>query len=257
MYKLLAIVFRGALVVLTSASCVIVSAQTKLPITIYVEDGAGPYSRPQRGNPVGLSFDLVNAIFVESKIAVEYKLTPYARCMEVVKHGTGAGCFSTAKNKQILPYYAWHSKPFVQMIMAIVVRSDDTSSKLELSDLYGKRVITVNGYTYADDFYLAKPYLKLESALNDVSALQMLNGKRADYAILEERVMAFNLKNEPVLKSLAGKFRVVGYLDPLDSFISFSKKQPGIDQIIKSFDEAQARLERSGAIADILRRHEF
>ena len=56
--------------------------------------------------------------------------------------------------------------------------------------------------------------------------------------------MAFNLKNEPVQKSLDGKFRVAGYLDPLDSFIAFSKKQPGIDKTINSLDETQARFAR-------------
>ncbi|MCV2359310.1 hypothetical protein LNV08_10030 [Paucibacter sp. TC2R-5] len=93
--------------------------------------------------------------------------------------------------------------------------------------------------------------------MNDVVALQMLNKKRADYAILEERIMAFNMASEPALKPLAGRFRVVGYLDPLDCFVSFSKMKPGIDKIIKAFDEAQARLEHSGVLAAIQKRHDF
>jgi polar amino acid transport system substrate-binding protein len=257
MYKVWEIVFRGAFVVLTCASCATASAENKSPIIINVEDAAGPYARPENGKPVGLAVDLVSAIFAEAKIDFDYRLMPYARCMSQAKFGNGAGCFTTAKSNEIVADYAWHSKPFVQQKMAIVMRQDSALSDVKLSDLYGKRVIAVNGYTYADDFYIAKPHLKFENALNDVNALLMLSGKRADYAILEERIMAFNLKTEPVLKPLAGSFRGVGYLDPLDVYISFSKKQPGIDQIIKSFDEAQARLERSGAIASILKRHGY
>ena len=156
-------------------------------------------------------------------------------------------------------YYMWHAKPFVQQKMANVVRVGDSNSnsKLKLSDRYGKRVIAVNGYTYADDFYIAKPQLQFENALSHANALQVLNGKFADYAILEERILVLNLKTDKILKPLAGKVRVAGYLDPLDGYVSFNKKHPGIDQIIKAFDDAQARLERSGAIASILKRHEY
>jgi polar amino acid transport system substrate-binding protein len=248
---------RIAATLLAFASCAYVNAQSQTPIIIDVEDGAGPYSRPENGKPVGLAFDLVSAIFSEAKINVTYRLVPYARCMEQTKSGKSAGCLTTAKNKEILADYAWHSKPFVQQKMAIVVRSDDTSNKLKLTDLYNKQVIAVNGYTYADDFYIAKPHLKFQNARTDVNALLMLSAKRADYAILEERIMAFNMKTEPALKPLAGKFLVAGYLNPLDGYISFSKRQPEIDQIIKSFDEAQARLEQSGEISRILKRHEF
>ncbi|MEJ6007054.1 transporter substrate-binding domain-containing protein [Paucibacter sp. AS339] len=245
------------LTALALASCPSADAQPQAPIVINVENSAGPYSRGENGKPVGLAYELVAAVFSEAKINVEYRLMPYARCMAQTKRGNGAGCITTAKNKENLADFAWHSKPFVQQKMAIVVRAEFGEGSLKLNDLYGHKVIAVNGYTYADDYYIAKPHLKLENAVNDVVALQMLKKKRADYAILEERIMAFNMATEPVLKALGGKFRVAGYLNPLDGYVSFSKTEPGLEKLITAFDEAQARLERSGALAAILKRHDF
>lgn len=252
-----AIVTKAAVAALTLVSCLSAAGQSIPPIVIHVENGAGPYSRSEAGKPAGLAYELVAAIFSEAKIDVDYRLAPYARCMAQTKRGIGAGCLTTAKNKEIVADYAWHARPFIQQKMVIVVRADDTRARLSLSDLYGSKVIAVNGYTYADDFYAAKPHLKLQSAVNDVLALQMLHNRRADFAILEERIMAFNLAKESALKSLAGRFRVAGRLDPLDGYISFSKTQAGIDNIIKAFDDAQARLERAGVLAAIHKRHDF
>ncbi|MCV2359311.1 transporter substrate-binding domain-containing protein [Paucibacter sp. TC2R-5] len=139
-------VLRVAMAVLAFASWLSAYAQSPAPIVINVENAAGPYSRSENGKPVGLAFDLVAAIFLEARIDVEYRLMPYAPCMVQTKYGNGAGCFTTAKNKKIVADYAWHSKPFVRQKMAIVVRSDDGPENLTLSDLYGLRVIAVNGY---------------------------------------------------------------------------------------------------------------
>ena len=120
-----------------------------------------------------------------------------------------------------------------------------------MKGLEANKVIITHGYTYGDAFE-ANPWIQRVVASHDINALRMLDAKRADYALVYQRITNLLLRGEA--QALAGKVKAVGRLTNADLYIAFSRKYPGIEGVLQRFDAAHARLLKGPVIQQIEKR---
>lgn len=223
-------------------------AEPVVPLLIGAEDNWAPFSSAEKGQPTGMAVDLVRAIFAEAGIPIQLVSVPYARCMAETKAGRLAGCFDTLPDANMRRDYLFHAKPLFSDTLLILARADSTQSQLREQDLENKVVLTTHGYSYGDAFEGNSRIQRMESVA-DLNILRMLARSRADYAIVYQRILAYQLRDGA--KDLAGQLKAVGRLEDANLFVSFSRGWPQIDTTIERFNAAHNRLLRSGRIAKI------
>lgn len=221
---------------------------TLTPLLIGAEDNWAPFSSAENGQPTGMAVDLVRAIFAEAGIPIQLVSVPYARCMAETKAGRLAGCFDTLPDAQMRRDYLFHAKPLFSDTLLILARADSTESRLREQDLENKVVLITHGYSYGDAFEGNSRIHRMESVA-DLNILRMLARSRADYAVVYQRILTYQLRDGA--KDLAGQLKAVGRLEDANLFVSFSRGWPQIDTTLERFNAAHNRLLRSGRIAKI------
>jgi len=222
-----------------------------VPIRIGAEDDWAPFSSVKNGKPDGMAVDLVQAIFAEAGLQLELVPLPYKRCLEETKLGRIAGCFDTLPDAQLRKDYRFHAQPLFSDPILILARSDSAVASLDLKGLETHKVIITHGYTYGDAFE-ANPWVQRVVASHDINALRMLDAKRADYALVYQRITNRLLRGDA--QALAGKIKPVGRLTNADLYIAFSRKYPNIEGILQRFDAAHARLLKGPVLQQIEKR---
>lgn len=221
---------------------------TVAPLLIGAEDNWAPFSSADNGQPTGMAVDLVRAIFEEAGIPIQLVSVPYARCMIETKAGRLAGCFDTLPDAQMRRDYLFHAKPLFSDTLLILARADSTESQLRERDLENKVVLITHGYSYGDAFE-SNSRIKRMKSVADLNVLRMLARSRGDYAVVYQRILAYQLRGSA--KELTGQLKAVGRLEDAHLFLSFSRAWPHIDTTIERFNAAHDRLLRSGRIAKI------
>ncbi len=222
-------------------------------VRIGAEDDWAPFSslNVKTGKPQGMAVDLVQAIFAESGMALELVVLPYKRCLEETKWGRIAGCFDTLQDAELRREYRFHARPLFSDPIWILARNDSTAKNLDLKALGASKVIITHGYTYGDEFE-ANTTVQRVVASHDINALRMLDAKRADYALVYQRITKLLLRGDA--QGLADKIKPVGQLINADLYIAFSRQYPGIDDIVQRFDAAHARLLKGPVLYQIEKR---
>lgn len=219
-----------------------------IPLLIGAEDNWAPFSHAINNQPAGMAVDLVRAIFAEAGISIQLVSLSYARCMAETKAGRLAGCFSTSPDAQLRRNYLFHAKPLLSDALLILSRAESAESGLRVEHLENKVVLVTHGYSYGEAFESNTKIKRMESVA-DLNILRMLARGRADYAIVYQRILAYQLRGEA--KDLTGQLKVVGHLETPQLFLSFSRSWPDINNHIERFNAAHNRLLRSGRIAKI------
>jgi len=221
------------------------SAET---ITLGAEDAWYPYSGQVDGRAQGFTVDLVRAAFAAVNVDVKYLALPYARCMKLVKDGALLGCFNTSRTQMLESDYLWHRKPMFSSRILIYARADSPQQGLGVADLEGKRVLVTHGYEYGDAFDTNRKVIRDESR-DDLSALRKLAVRRADYALVFEKVFADLVKQNRA--DFQGKFIAVGVIDTMQLYTVFSKTFPDSARYRDLFDRGLAIISKNGRIREI------
>ena len=77
------------------------------------EDDWYPYSGVRDGQAVGLTIDIMRAIYQQKGVVVRFQPLSYSRCMEVARTARYAGCFTTSRNDFYEPYYRYAQLPLL------------------------------------------------------------------------------------------------------------------------------------------------
>lgn len=225
----------------------IASAQST-PLLIGAEDDWAPYSSIDKGQPVGMAVDIVRAIFAEAGIAAQLVPMSYDRCMNETLSGHLQGCFDTAADANLRRTYLFHALPLFSDAPLIMARTSSPANKLSLRDLEGQKVIVTSGYTYGDAFESNSKIQRVQ-AIGDVNTLRMLESGTADLCIVYPRILAHQTKRTG--ENFENTLKAVGTLPIVDLYLSFSRRMPNANQVLKKFNAAHHRLLLSHAIADI------
>lgn len=218
------------------------------PITIAAEDAFFPYSGLYDGQLRGFAVDIVTSAFDAVDCRVTFNIMPYSRCMREVSAGRELGCFDTTGSIENRRNYIFHDIPLFFGKINVFAHPD--APPRFTSDAFKTRTFTVvRGYTYTDEFD-KDPEIKKIEVDSDLQSLAMITRRRADYAVVYEKVAAFHASNSADLISPAPV--PVHELVQFDLYISFTRKNAvRSEQIAAALDRGLEAIHESGTYAEI------
>lgn len=184
----------AVLVTLLALACG--SAQAETIITLAADPWC-PHTCAALGGKPGTMVEIATRAFAARGITVRYKTMAWARAMVEVRAGKidgAVGALAGEAGDLVL-----HAEPLGRQTNAFIARANDAWRFAGLASLEGKRIGTIQDYSYAPDIdaWLAKHAgivhpLGGENAL--VRNLRKLTGGRLDVVVEDESVLAHHLK---------------------------------------------------------------
>ena len=212
-------------------------------ITIAAEDGFFPYTGVYQGDLRGFSLDIVTAAFDAVGCRVDFAVMPYNRCTRAVQAGRQRGCFNTTGSADNRERYIFHDQPLFRGRIQIFSHPELARGFLP-EDFHTKKFSVVRGYTYTDSFDSDKAINKV-AVESDLQTLAMVARKRADFAVVYEKVAQYHIsKNADMIDPAP---LPVHNLVEFDLFVSFTRVDPaGSKALAAALDEGLQRIHDNG-----------
>lgn len=217
-------------------------------VEIGAEDDWYPFTAYRDGRIEGMSVDIVRAAFAASHTDIELRPYPYARCMELTRHGRLAACFNTSPDARIAEQFLLPEEPLFRGEILLWSRKDEAAPIDSLEQLSGRSVAVTLGYEYGQDFDNFTKLKRVE-VRRDLSGFRMLERGRVDFTIAYRGTARALFREHP---ELAGHFTPVAVLHQPQLFISFSRQHPQARELARQFDQGMRAIRASGRYQQIL-----
>ena len=243
----------GALVICTPARAgeqpAAPGSEAARPVIVVDVDAENPpfmYSRA--GYAVGLYPAVIRAALGRCHDNVRVQAKPWRRAfVEIDKAQAGVG--GLYRNAERLAKYDFSDPIYVENI-AVFYRTVQPFDFRTVADLYGKRVGVLRGWSYGDDFDVAKRNgsIATEEVSSDRSNFLKLTDGRLDAVLaIEESGQA-----AMAASGLHGIEQANAYLASYPVYLAFSKKAAKSDLLV-CFNKALAEMKQDGAFERIVR----
>jgi polar amino acid transport system substrate-binding protein len=198
----------------------------------------------------GLYPALVDAAFTQMGKPVNLSAKPWKRALSELDLGI-AGVGGIYKTEERLRKYDYSDPLFVERI-AVYYHRDRPIIFSELPDLFGKRVGTLLGWSYGDDFDRARKAGKItvDEVPSDAQNFDKLARGRVDVVLAIEQVGTSFLRasgNTDILKSSI-------YLVEQSTHLAFLRKTDAA-RLLPDFNRALQDIRRNGVYGRILSQH--
>jgi polar amino acid transport system substrate-binding protein len=187
------------------------------------------------------ALDLVEAALARIGLSAVTTIVEPARFTSALLSSTydgSAAAWKDAERERVLVF----SQPYLENRLLLVGRRGEDVSAAALTDLKGKRIALVEGYSYGEA--IGKSGTILVPSTSEEDSLTLLLGNKADYVLMDELVVQYILNNYPT----EAKTRLnVGARSLLTRqlYIAVRRSRPDAASIVERFN-AQLR----GMIAD-------
>ena len=214
---------------------------------IAIDNANPPFMYQHQGQPKGLYPVLLQGVFQRAGITVEIQAMPWKRAL--MRGGRGelgiGGIYKTASRLAIFDY----SQTIFEEKLIVYVRRGTATSFHALSDLYGKRVGVIRGWSYTE---------ALDKALNDGSIMARASGSdEANFKMLAlgrlDAVIAIELAGQHIVQQL--QLDQVVALQPALSINSTHlvfAKQAKQQALLQRFDQSLEAMRADGSLAELL-----
>ena len=226
-------------VLLTAPASLVPSAQTQASALRLVSTEWTPFTNQPGQSRFAL--DLVETGLGRIGVTATTTLVEPARYTTTLLSGEfdGSGAaWKDAERERVLLY----SEPYLENRLILIARHGDDVSASGLTDLKGKRIALVSGYSYGDA--IDKSGATFIRSLSEEDSLALLLQRKADYALMDDLVVQYVVQNYPnetrTRLSLGSKPLLTRTLH-----LAVRRTRPDAESIISRFN-AQIR----GMIAD-------
>ena len=217
-------------------------------IVVDVDAENPPFMSSRAGDAVGLYPALIRAALGRCHDNVRVQAKPWRRAfVEIDKAQAGVG--GLYRNAERLAKYDFSDPIYVENI-AVFYRTVQPFDFRTVADLYGKRVGVLRGWSYGDDFDVAKRNgsIATEEVSSDRSNFLKLTDGRLDAVLaIEESGQA-----AMAASGLHGIEQANAYLASYPVYLAFSKKAAKSDLLV-CFNKALAEMKQDGAFERIVR----
>lgn len=199
----------------------------------------------------GYMIEIARRAFALKGVQVTYRNAAWARVMTDVREGRLDGAVGALATEAA--DLALHQEPLGHQANAMAVRATDPWTFTDLNSLNGRRIGTIQDYSYSPDIdaWLTAHQSRVQ-ALGGQNALERnlkkLTAGRIDTLIDDEAVLHYRLKSWPD----AAKLRLAGRIDGGDLFIAFSKIGNRGAELAALLDQGVRELRASGEFEKIL-----
>ena len=231
---------RWATAALLTLPCAVVCLVAAAQAPLMLVSTAWPPFTNAPGQP-RFALDLVETAFGRIGLTAKTTIVPAAQFTSSLlapEFDGSAAAWKDPDRERVLMF----SQPYLENRLVLVGRRGDDVSAKALTDLKGKRLAIVEGYSYGDSVETAGPVF-VHSTSEEDSLAKLLKGG-VDYALMDELVAQYILNNYP--KEAGARLQIGSTpLVTRELFLALRRTRPDAASIITRFNE-QLR----GMIAD-------
>lgn len=146
-----------------------------------------PYQIVRDGRVEGFSTEVVKIVLESIGMVPErIRAYPWKRALQVLRSGHADGLFSANFTEDRLRFARYPDETLVESPWVIWVRRGAEFSFEEMSDLRGKRIGVVNGYSYTPEFWdYIRKHAVVDPVISDETNFRKLPAGRLDCLIAE------------------------------------------------------------------------
>jgi polar amino acid transport system substrate-binding protein len=216
-------------------------------IVIAVDQGNPPFMFEKDGKAAGLYPTLLSAIFDRMGMSVDIKPYPWKRALLMGKNGE-AGIGGIYKNLERLKIYDYSDVLYTERVLLYVKKGHEFEFNT-LSDLEGKKIGVLLGWSYGDDVDQARKAgkLKVEEVSNDKANFQKLDIERMD------GVFSLELTGNILINQKAYQGRIVALAKPVaenTTYLVFAK-QSQKSELLDKFNMALNAMKDDGTYEQV------
>ena len=201
--------------------------------------------------PHGLSVELVSAALETQGYQLEFQIMPWARALSEVQTGNIDLLIATWFTEQRTRNFAYSDHYLYNQIKFITLPTN-TFEYSGLDSLAGKRVGTVRGYGYGDDFLNSTLFNRSEA--NDlISNLRRLEAGRIDVT-LEDELVARSLMSDNGFDANNYRF-TASSLSTNSLHVTSGLANPNASEYIEAFNKGLQKIKANGTFDKILRKY--
>jgi len=226
------------------------AASAENPYIVNFDAANPPFMYGSSRHAEGLYPSLVAAVFNQMGKPVILSAKPWKRALRELELGV-AGVGGIYKTEERLHKYDYSDALFVERI-AVYYHRDRPIRFEDLSDLKGKRVGTLLGWSYGDEFDDARSARKIivEEVPSDIQNFDKLARGRLDAVLAIEQVGA----NILTADGYAGIRKSPAYLAEKSTHLAFHK-QAEAAALLADFNHALRDIRQNGVYGRILNQH--
>lgn len=224
----------------------------KPPLRVVGTRFEGVYERQSDGEFSGLGVDVARLLARRRECAAQFELYPWRRAQQRVGMGLAdvlVGPYKSAEREQIMRF---GEQPFFQDQVAFYSRAKGMVFwGGDYAALRGKRIVTLNGWTYGAAFTAASAGLSISVANNVENGLMMLIYGHVDMFASNRR------DTDPVIQrmGLTDKLLPVAPLiDTQNGYFAFPKTAIG-EELAGACDQLLLELKSGGELRRMAKRH--
>jgi polar amino acid transport system substrate-binding protein len=224
----------------------------KTPLRVVGTRFEGVYERQADGEFSGLSVEVVRLLARRRDCAVQFEMYPWRRAQQRVSMGLAdvlVGPYKSAEREQTMLFT---EQPVFQDQVAFYSRAKGMVFwGGDYAALKGKRIVTLNGWSYGAAFTAAAAGLNISVANNVENGLMMLMYGHVDLFASNRR------DTDPVIQrmGLTDKLLPVAPLiDRQNAYFAFPKSASG-GELAGAFDQLLSELKSSGELRRMAKRH--
>lgn len=202
----------------------------------------------------GLSAEILSAAMEGRGYELEFKEIPWSRAEEGVKTGSYDVLLNVWKTDERLMHFLY-SDAYINNRLVFLKKKSDTFEFEDLHSLRGKKIGTIRGYYYDEEFMKADN-LHLVPANDSLQNIQKLDAGRIDIFIEDEAVIKNILKKEFPQGKTSLAFCKKTFMEK-ELYLAINLKNEKASAFIKSFNEGLKEIKENGKYKKILLRYDL
>lgn len=211
------------------------------------------YERRSNGEFAGMGVELVRLAARQFGYQVRFELFPWRRAQLLVTQGVADVLVGPYKAPERLKTMQFSKQPFFQDQVAFYVRAREIPLwEGDYATLKGKRIATLNGWSYGPAFTAALPALNTSVTNTVENGLRMLLHNHVDLFASNRR------DTDPVIVALGMTDQLLALaplIDIQDAYFAFSLR-PRHAGLPAQFDRLLAELKAGGELSKLARRYQ-
>ena len=207
-----------------------------------------PYTGVVDGKPAGLIVDLVQAAYSAVGVSIDYRPTPYVRCLNEAERGQALGCFAIGRDAPsfTLGKLIAHRTAISTFGLGLFVLSNSPLKSLRLQDMRNLRVAVAKDAAYGEMFERSTQGIRVD-ALNEITCLRMVARGRVDAALVDQRSCAHLVRsNQQEFGGLLRDAALPGSFPTMFLYIGFAARRPESRKYAELMDQGLAAIKASG-----------
>jgi polar amino acid transport system substrate-binding protein len=200
----------------------------------------------------GMGVEVVQIIAAQLGYKVRFEIFPWARALRLVQLGQADILIGPYQSAERMSLMAFSQQPFFEDQLAFYSHVQKIKNwQGDYSHLVGRRILVLNGWTYGNEFEMARPDLLINIANTVEGALTMLLHQRAD-------LLAANRRDaDPIIAALGIQRKIVA-LTPLIgtklAFLAYPRSAQH-DLIRGEFDSVLNYMSKNGVLKKLGNRY--